>query len=87
MHAGVGLVFSEWAGSLRRIELILDAAAQIAEGGNVGRTIQGKTPKERITSLAELIQATPIATDPRVADQQVQDLRRKALKYPSIVLR
>lgn len=82
MEARVGLVLIERPGALRRMRSILDAAAQVAAGSNVGSSIEGATRKERVRSFAELFMgAAPID-----GDEGVQAFRQQVLRYPSLSL-
>lgn len=83
MEAGVGLyLIEEKPGSLRRLRSLLDAAAQVAVGSNVGEAIQGQTRKERLRSFADLLRSSP----PFIGDQSVGDFRKRVLRYPSLPL-
>lgn len=81
--AGVGMVVTESPGSLRRIRSLLDAAAQIGAGSNVGHGIQGETRKQRLFSFADLIRSQA----PLQGDRSVEEIRRQALRYPSLTFR
>jgi len=83
MVAGVGLyLVEENPGSLRRLRSILDAASQVGDGSNIGMAIKGNTRKERLSSFAQLLRSAKLPFD----DESVEDLRKDALRYPSLTL-